>query len=166
MEFLPAWTCSVVPSSLIKFSHRHPVPQARNLGLNLQVIMCSRFSFSVPFHSQQSVCLHKKSWAYSDYFCLFSFTFNLDPDKHDVFLCCLLNVSQFCPYLFGASFLPWVCPCRIHLFEELSKIMYMNLIIWDLALSRHSASVSNDVVTLLLKTLLFPIALKKNSQSL
>lgn len=44
--------------------------------------------------------------------------------------------------------------------------MYMNLIIWDLALSRHSASVSNDVVTLLLKTLLFPIALKKNSQSL
>lgn len=33
-------------------------------------------------------------------------------------------------------------------------------------LSRHSASVSNDVATLLLKPFFFPFALKRNSQNL
>lgn len=124
-----------------------------------------QFLISVPFHSQKSTCLGKKLGAYPDYFCLFPFTFNLDPGKHHVFLCCLLNVSQFCPYLFSASSFSLGCvpATYIYLFEELSKIMYISLIVWDLVLSRHSARVSNDVVTLLLKTLLFPIARKKNS---
>lgn len=163
MGFLPTWTCFVAPSSLIKFSPHHPVPQARNLGLSLKVIMCSSFSLVSPFTLK--VCLFGQEitglpWLFLSLPFHFQLGSRQTPCLLVLFIKCISVLSIF---IQCQLFLPWVCPCRIYLFEELSKIMYISLIVWDLVLSRHSASVSNDIVTLLLKTLLFPSARKKNS---